>query len=86
MRFRRFCSTSAAQILASSGEIAVLAVGATTLLIDAATLPSSVAQANTAIYVQAIHLALPAIGLLLISIFSVLIVMLLPKKERIELP
>ena len=65
---------------------AVLAVGAATLLIDAAVLPNSVTNPDTAIYVQAIHRALLGIGLLLIAIFGVLVVMLFPEKERIEMP
>jgi len=50
------------------------------------TLPNSVPSADTAIYIQAIRLAVLAIGLLLIAIFGVLVVMLFPEKERIETP
>ena len=65
----------------------MLAVAAATLLIDAALLPNSVTSPSDAIiFVQAIHRAVLAIGLLLIAIFGVLIVFLIPERDGIETP
>ena len=64
----------------------VMAVGGTTLLIDAAMLPNSVPSADTATYVQATYRAVLAIGILLLAIFGVLVVLLFLEKKNIEMP
>ncbi len=64
---------------------AVLAVGGSTLFIEAAILPANSAMSSDLIvYMQAIHQAILGIGLMLLAIFGVLIVILLPERLRVE--